>query len=63
MKKGHLWMETNYVQDGINAGRRLGFVSGGLVRSLGSWSEVLALRERKERYAFDSRVIGDTDFA
>jgi chromosomal replication initiation ATPase DnaA len=37
-------------------------VGGGLVRSLGGWSEVLALRKRKERHAFDSRILGDSDF-
>jgi putative transposase len=47
------------VKDGINAGRRPELVGGGLIRSLGGWSEVLALRTRKERYAFDSRVLGD----
>ena len=51
-----------YVREGINAGRRPELVGGGLVRSLGGWSEVLALRGRKERHAFDSRVLGDSDF-
>lgn len=49
-------------EKGIDAGRRPELVGGGLVRSLGGWSEVLALRSRKERYAFDSRVLGDSDF-
>ena len=51
-----------YVKEGIAAGRRPELVGGGLVRSLGGWSEVLALRRRKERHAFDSRVLGDSDF-
>ena len=51
-----------YVNDGITAGRRPELVGGGLVRSLGGWSEVLALRARKERHAFDSRILGDSDF-
>ncbi|MEN6321687.1 MAG: transposase [Syntrophaceae bacterium] len=51
-----------YVAEGIDAGRRPELVGGGLVRSLGGWSEVLALRTRKERHAFDSRVLGDNDF-
>jgi putative transposase len=42
--------------------RRPELVGGGLVRSLGGWSEVLALRRRKEEHAFDSRVLGDSDF-
>jgi REP element-mobilizing transposase RayT len=51
-----------YVKDGIDAGSRPELVGGGLVRSLGGWSEVLALRTRKERHAFDSRILGDSDF-
>ena len=43
-------------------GHRPELVGGGLVRSLGGWSEVLALRTRKERHAFDSRILGDSDF-
>jgi putative transposase len=52
----------NYVKEGVHAGRRPELVGGGLVRSLGGWSEVLALRKRKERHAFDSRILGDSDF-
>ncbi len=51
-----------YVVEGIDLGRRPELVGGGLVRSLGGWSEVLALRTRKERHAFDSRILGDSDF-
>ena len=51
-----------YVIEGIDQGRRPELVGGGLVRSLGGWSEVLALRTRKERHAFDSRILGDSDF-
>ena len=52
----------HYVKQGVNTGRRPELVGGGLVRSVGGWSEVLALRRRKERHAFDSRVLGDSDF-
>ena len=51
-----------YVREGIDVGRRPELVGGGLVRSLGGWSEVLAFRRRKEGHAFDSRILGDTDF-
>jgi hypothetical protein len=33
-----------------------------LIRSLGGWSEVLALRSRKERVPYDERILGDGDF-
>ena len=37
-------------------------MGGGLIRSLGCWSEVLSLRERGERHAFDQRILGDSEF-
>jgi len=51
-----------YVIEGVDRGRRPELVGGGLVRSIGGWSEVLALRTRKEGHAFDSRILGDSDF-
>ena len=51
-----------YVKNGIDAGRRPELVGGGLIRSLGGWAEVLALRGRGERQIFDQRVLGDGEF-
>lgn len=51
-----------YVKEGLEAGRRPELVGGGLVRSMGGWSEVLSMRSKKEKHAFDSRVLGDSDF-
>jgi len=51
-----------YVEDGLELGRRPELVGGGLIRSLGGWSEVLSLRERDERHAFDQRILGDSEF-
>ena len=51
-----------YVKDGIAAGNRPELVGGGLIRSMGGWSEVLANRTRKDIHAFDSRVLGDSEF-
>ena len=42
------------------AGRSL--VGGGLVRSMGGWSEVLALRSRGEKQRSDQRISGDGEF-
>ena len=52
----------NYVKEGIELGHRPELVGGGLIRSLGGWSAVFALRRRKEMHAFDSRILGDSDF-
>ena len=51
-----------YVMEGIARGRRPDLVGGGLIRSLGGWSEVLALRSTKERVPYDQRILGDGDF-
>ena len=37
-------------------------LGGGLIRSLGGWFEVLALRRRGEKEASDQRILGDGDF-
>jgi REP element-mobilizing transposase RayT len=51
-----------FVAEGKDLGRRPDLVGGGLIRSLGSWSKVLSLRERGERMGHDSRVLGSVDF-
>jgi hypothetical protein len=52
----------DYVKKGIPVGRRPELVGGGLIRSLGGWSEVLAIRKRGEKQAFDQRILGDSEF-
>ncbi|UCF83876.1 MAG: transposase, partial [Desulfobacteraceae bacterium] len=51
-----------YVKEGIVQGRRPDLVGGGLIRSLGGWSEVLSLRSEKERVLSDERILGSGDF-
>ena len=51
-----------FVIEGIEEGRREDLVGGGLVRSLGGWSEVKSLRKKKERVAADERILGTGGF-
>jgi len=51
-----------FVAEGVPLGRRPEMVGGGLVRSLGGWSEVLALRSRNDRQVSDQRILGDGEF-
>jgi len=51
-----------YIRKGLNQGHRPELVGGGLVRSMGGWSEVLALRTKGEKVAYDQRILGDSDF-
>ena len=51
-----------FVKEGIGKGRRPELVGGGLIRSMGGWSGVLALRKRGEKTASDERILGDGEF-
>ena len=56
------WNYLAYMMEGIAQGRRPDLVGGGLIRSLGGWSEVLALRSHKEKVPYDQRILGNGDF-
>ena len=53
---------SRYVGKGIDQGRRPELVGGGLIRSMGGWSAVLASRRRGERKVADQRILGDSEF-
>jgi putative transposase len=51
-----------YVKKGIDKGRRPELVGGGLIRSLGGWSAVKALRRSGDRELSDDRILGSGEF-
>ena len=51
-----------FMAEGMGQGRRTDLIGGGLIRSRGGWSQVLSLRERKEREESDERILGSSDF-
>jgi len=51
-----------YVAEGVGMGKRPELVGGGLIRSMGGWSEVVSLRRKGEREASDERVLGGGEF-
>jgi len=51
-----------FVREGISQGRRPELVGGGLIRSLGGWSQVLSLRRKGGRVASDERILGSGEF-
>jgi REP element-mobilizing transposase RayT len=57
-KKAYL----EFVKLGINQGRRSELVGGGLIRSVGGWSAVKAMRRRGVREKSDERILGDGKF-
>ncbi len=51
-----------FVSEGFNQGRRPELVGGGLIRSAGGWEGVKALRNAREYWRGDERILGDSDF-
>jgi len=51
-----------YVKEGIDQGRRPDLVEGGLVRSMGGWSQVASMRKLGHKELSDERILGSGDF-
>lgn len=51
-----------FIREGISQERRPELVGGGLIRSLGGWSQVLSLRRRGIKVASDERILGGSEF-
>ena len=51
-----------FMQEGMGRGRRPELVGGGLVRSMGGWSQVLSLRDAGGVMQSDARILGGGDF-
>jgi putative transposase len=52
----------SFVQKGIADGKRDDLVGGGLIRSVGGWTAVKALRKTDAFQKGDERILGDGDF-
>jgi REP element-mobilizing transposase RayT len=51
-----------FVEKGISMGRRMDLTGGGLIRSMGGWQAVKAMRKAKVFEKSDERILGDGDF-
>jgi putative transposase len=51
-----------FVKQGVDQRRRPELVGGGLIRSMGGWFEVLALRRSGNKEASDQSILGDGTF-
>jgi REP element-mobilizing transposase RayT len=51
-----------FVSKGIAEGKRSDLTGGGLIRSLGGWQQVKALRRIGIRFKCDERILGDIEF-
>jgi REP element-mobilizing transposase RayT len=61
-KKRAIISYEKFVSEGVSFGKKPELVGGGLIRSLGGWSAVLALRKKDMREAYDERILGSGDF-
>ena len=52
----------NHVKKAVGEGRRPELVGGGLIRSMGGWSAVKAIRRTGERELSDDRILGSGQF-
>ena len=52
----------SFVLKGLNQGRRDDLTGGGLVRSVGGWESLKAMRKAKTWQKSDERILGDGDF-
>jgi len=52
----------DFIKQGIEAGSRPELVGGGLIRSLGGWSQVLSLRRVGSKVFSDERILGSSEF-
>jgi REP element-mobilizing transposase RayT len=51
-----------FIKKGLNHGHRPELVGGGLIRSVGGWSAVKALRRSDAQEAADERILGSSEF-
>ena len=52
----------DFIRGGIREGNRPELVGGGLVRSLGGWSQVKSLRRTGSKIYSDERILGSSEF-
>jgi hypothetical protein len=60
--KGSVKGYAAFVEEGISRGKRENLVGGGLLRSVGGWSQVVSMRRRGQGVASDERILGDGEF-
>ncbi|MBI3393711.1 MAG: transposase [Nitrospirae bacterium] len=61
-KRKGLMEYRKFMKEGIGLGKQPELTGGGLVRSLGGWSQVIAKRRAGKEEEGDERILGDGDF-
>lgn len=60
--RGSVKRYATFVEEGICLGKREDLVGGGLLRSVGGWSQVVSMRRRGHGMASDERILGNGEF-
>jgi hypothetical protein len=60
--KGAVEQYAAFVEEGISRGKREELVGGGLLRSVGGWSQVVSMRRWGQGMASDERILGTGEF-
>jgi REP element-mobilizing transposase RayT len=60
--KGSVKGYAAFVEEGISRGKRENLIGGGLLRSVGGWSQVVSMRRRGQGMASDERILGNGEF-
>ncbi len=50
-----------FMKEGLKIGNE-DLSGGGLIKSVGGWSNIISMRRRDEKIEFDERILGDSDF-
>ena len=61
-KKDSIKRYRDYMKDGISEGRRSDLTGGGLIRTLGGWSQVVSSRKNNNMILCDDRILGKNEF-
>lgn len=61
-RKKAIFEYRRFVREGIGEGRNPALSGGGLIRSHGGWSQVMAMRRRGQKEEYDDRILGSGSF-
>lgn len=61
-RKSAIESYRQFIKEGLNMGRIPELTGGGLIRSLGGWSQVISMRRKDIEVESDERILGGSDF-
>jgi putative transposase len=61
-KKEAITRYSEFIKDGIDQKPVIDFLGGGLVRSIGGWSQLVGMKRKKDYWRGDERILGDNSF-